>query len=107
MTSNKFVDIILIAYLVLGILFFENIPQWYLVITLFTFVKWITNYRKCTLSYIEIKLRRVRKEDGFMYTILDSLMNIRNRTPEIYFIYLFQMIILANTHMIWIKAFLP
>ena len=33
--------------------------------------RWITNYRQCTISYLECKLRGVKKEDGYIYNILN------------------------------------
>ncbi len=104
---SKLIDIALIIYVSFGIIFSEDIPDWYIAITLFTFIKWVTNYRKCTLSYIEVKLRGVRKEQGVLYQILDTLMNVRNRTPEIYFIYLFQIAMLTKHYSVWTRAVFP
>lgn len=44
--------------------------------------RWITNYRKCTLSFIECKIRGVKKEKGIIYQILDPIFDI-NKLPII------------------------
>lgn len=59
-------------------LFYNNIPESYVMLSLYLSFKWIFNYRKCTLSYYEVKLRGVRKEDGYLYQFLEKLMNFRN-----------------------------
>ena len=35
--------------------------------------RWITNYRKCTISYYECKLRGVKKEKGILFNILNNI----------------------------------
>jgi hypothetical protein len=42
-------------------------------------MKWLTDYRKCTLSYIECKLRGVPKEQGYLYQLLEQVMSINQR----------------------------
>ena len=37
--------------------------------------KWLSDYRKCTLSYIEIKLRNIKKEQGILYNFLEDLID--------------------------------
>lgn len=34
-------------------------------------------YKKCTLSYIEVKLRGVPKEEGYIYRLLDGFIELR------------------------------
>ena len=55
--------------------------------------RWITDYRKCTISYLECKLRGVRKEKGIIYNILEPLYDI-NKTNHRYLIYIIVIIIL-------------
>lgn len=55
-----------------------TIPTAYIKLLLFFFLKIIFDYNKCTISYIEVKLRRVKKEEGYLYNFLTSLNNIRN-----------------------------
>ncbi|AUF82641.1 hypothetical protein TetV_559 [Tetraselmis virus 1] len=55
----------------------KNIPQWYIGLLLFGGFKIIFNYRKCTISYIECKLRGVKKEQGILNSFLDGIINLR------------------------------
>lgn len=41
--------------------------------------RWITNYRKCTISYLECKLRGVKKDDGYIYNILNPLFDVNKK----------------------------
>lgn len=45
--------------------------------------KWITNYRKCTVSYLECKIRGVKKEEGIIYQLLDPIINVNIYTNNI------------------------
>ena len=67
-------------YLVLGLLcLFKNgkTPKYYIGILIFLSFKWIFNYRKCTLSWMECKIRGVKKEDGYLNRFLDNIVDIR------------------------------
>ena len=44
-------------------------------ICIYLLFKWVTDYRKCTISYIEIKLRNVEKEQGILYNFLEDLID--------------------------------
>ena len=55
--------------------------------------KWIFNHNKCTFSYIECKLRNVKKERGYIYRFLDSIINI-NKKKYFIFIYIFTLFII-------------
>ena len=58
--------------------------------------RWITDYRKCTISYIECKLRGVKKEDGYLYNTLEPIFDY-NKSEYRYLIYLlFIIIIIIN-----------
>ena len=57
-------------YLMIGLLsiyFKKPLPRIYLGLLIFFVFKWIFNYRKCTLSYIECKIRNVKKEKSHIY----------------------------------------
>ena len=72
--------IIAYLYLFLGYYFIynnENINKNYLALLIFFSFKIIFNYRKCTISYIECKLRGVKKEQGYLYRFLDIIINLR------------------------------
>lgn len=66
------------VYLVVGIYFSTNtIPKWYFALVLYVSLKLVFNYRKCTLSYIEVKARGVRKEEGYLYNLLEAIVDVR------------------------------
>ena len=69
--------------------------SWILGLVLFFTVKWIFNYRKCTLSYIEIKLRGVKKEKGLLYNFLNKCVDLR-QNKIIYLLYLLSFILLLD-----------
>jgi len=54
----------------------------------FFLIKWIIDYRKCTVSYIECKLRGVKKEQGVVYNIMEDILDI-NKSRYKYLIYIF------------------
>jgi hypothetical protein len=90
--------ILLIVYLFLflGLFLLNNdstIPKVYMVILLFFLTKLIFNYRKCTVSYIECKLRKVKKEQGYLNSFLNSIVDLRY-TPHVYIMYFLSAIIL-------------
>ena len=43
----------------------ETLNQTALVICFYFLFRWLTNYRKCTISFIECKTRGIKKEKGF------------------------------------------
>ena len=90
--------ILLIVYLFLFLGLFlifndSTIPKVYMVILLFFLIKMLFNYRKCTISYIECKLRKVKKEQGYLNSFLNSIIDLRY-TPHVYIMYFLSAIIL-------------
>jgi len=80
-------DITLIIYIfysigIIIVLFDINIPNKiygaYIALILFFTLKWLFNYRNCTISYIEYRLRNSIKEDCILYNLLENIMEIRN-----------------------------
>jgi hypothetical protein len=74
--------ILLIVYLFLflGLILINNdstIPRPYIGIIIFFLIKLLFNYRKCTISYIECKLRKVKKEEGYLNSFIDSILDLR------------------------------
>jgi hypothetical protein len=63
-------------------------------ICIFLLIKWLSDYRKCTVSYLECKLRGVSKESGYIYMYLDPVLNL-NRHPDYKLFYLFVTVVLA------------
>jgi hypothetical protein len=56
-----------------------------MIISFFMFFKIILNYDKCTLSYMECKIRNVKKEEGYLYSFLNNLISIRYEKIFIFF----------------------
>jgi len=80
-TEESIYNIIIIIYLLIGFLYlFKDriIPQRYIVFIVFFTFKLIFNYRKCTFSYLECKIRNIKKEDGLLYSLMEHIVNLRN-----------------------------
>ena len=99
MNLDHIIQASILAYIIVGISCVCNnnitniIPEWYAMLTLYLFFKWIFNYRKCSISYYEFKLRGVKKEEGYLYQFLEKLIDFRY-SKKIYVIIIFQMYIL-------------
>lgn len=55
--------------------------------------KFITNYRLCTVSYIECKVRDVKQRDGYLNQVLDPIIDLRE-TKHLFPILIISLIIL-------------
>lgn len=55
--------------------------------------KWIFDYHKCTFSHIECHLRNIKKEKGFLYNLLENIINL-NKSKYRYWVYPVTMLIL-------------
>ena len=71
----------------------NDINESTIIICLYFLFRWITNYRKCTISFIECKLRGVKKEQGFLYQIINPIIDL-NKSENRYYIYSIVFIIL-------------
>ena len=49
-------------------------------------IKMICNYKKCTFSYLECKIRKVKRQDGYLASLIDHIVDLRN-TPHKYILY--------------------
>ena len=87
--------LILLLLLISSILDYDKLNEISSVIIIYLLFRWITNYRKCTISYLECKIRRVKKEQGYLYNILEELFDL-NKTDFIYLIYILFGIILIK-----------
>ena len=91
---EKILIFIFLFYGLVNLLIGRKIEIGYIGILLFFLLKMITNYRKCTISYIECKLRNVKKEKGYLNKCMDSILNLRD-SSECGFIYIYSLIILS------------
>jgi hypothetical protein len=82
--------LILFLLYLLSLCFYNNKISQFFIIILCNFIlyKFITNNRKCILSYIECKLRKIKKEKSVIYNSLEEIYNI-NTTNYKYLLYLF------------------
>lgn len=89
-----FYIILFLAYLT-SLCFYKNrIEQICAIIfCLLVLYKFTLNYRKCTVSYIECKIRKIKKEEGFIYNALDEIYNL-NQTKYKKLVILFIVFIL-------------
>jgi hypothetical protein len=78
---------IVYIYIILGISYMgieKAIPRNYVAIIGYFLFKMVTGYDKCTLSYIECKLRHVKKEDSYIYDFLHSIISLKNTPHKVY-----------------------
>jgi len=59
-----------------------------IVICLYFLFKWFTNYDKCTIVYMESKIRNIHPKKTFVYTAINEVKN-ENKCNEKYYIYMF------------------
>lgn len=79
--DKKLTYFILILYIFYGLdkIFYNNpIDHSYMIISFFMFFKIIMNYYQCTISYIECKMRNVKKEEGYLFNFLNNFIQLRN-----------------------------
>ena len=54
------------------------LPDLYLTLLLFFAFKTIFNYRRCTVAYVECKIRGVGRDDGYLNQLMDGVIDLRN-----------------------------
>ena len=54
------------------------LPRTYLILLCFFAIKLIFNARKCTVSYLECKIRGVPKKRGYVNWFLDGIVDLRD-----------------------------
>ena len=72
--------IFLYLYLFVGIfmiLYKVQIPLIYLLCLAFCSIKFITNYRVCSVAYLECKVRDIKREESLMNKFLDPIVDLR------------------------------
>jgi hypothetical protein len=68
-------------YLAIGYYFIYNnynLDQDYIGLMMFLSLKIIFYYKKCTISYLECKIRGVKKEEGYLYRLLEGIISVRH-----------------------------
>ena len=105
--------VITYLYLFIGmisILLKKPLHRTYIVILVFMLFKFISNYRLCTVSYIECKIRDVKRGQSYLNQVLDPIIDLRE-TKHFYSVIIISLIILYYDLIIfdnikYIKAFL-
>lgn len=93
--DKKLTYLILFLYISYGLFMMmlnRKIEASYMAITIFILFKIVFNYDKCTISYIECKIRGVKKTEGYLYTFLNNFIQIRNE--KIFIVFLIYIILL-------------
>jgi hypothetical protein len=78
--NKEIIELIVIIYNIIGLIFISlnyTIPNWFIVCGMYSLFKIITNYRKCTISYLECKIRGVKREFGYLNSLLDGITDLR------------------------------
>jgi len=76
------IDIIIYLFLCIGLYFMIlniYIPTEYMHLLLFFTIKILIDYRKCNISYLECKIRNVKKEEGYLNYLINSVCDIKYR----------------------------
>ena len=84
-------------YLLFGIFMIfknETISMMYLLLLLFCSFKVVTNYRICSVAYMECKLRNIKRNESIMNQFLDPIVDLRY-TEHIYLLTILSFIILV------------
>ena len=98
-TEKTIYNIIVGVYLVVGILFVfidKYVPPQFTILIVFFMLKMLFNYKKCTISYLECKLRHVKREDGYLASLLDHIVDLRN-TKYKNLLYIISLAIMMHT----------
>ena len=93
-------------YLLIGIFTMISgyrLPYIYLLCLAFCSMKVVTNYRVCSVAYLECKIRDIKREKSLMNQFLDPIIDLRY-TDHIYPLTVLSFIILTY-HFIYLKRF--
>ena len=94
------------SYLIYGLMMMiqgEILPFIYLFCLAFASFKVTTNYRVCSVAYLECKLRDVKRNESYMNKFLDPIVDLRY-TDHIYILTLISFIILIY-NFVYLKRF--
>ena len=93
--KNYSISILLLIFLIIS-LFIKNetVNQSALVLCFYFLFRLLTNYRKCTISFIECKIRGIKKECGLLYNCIDPIIDY-NKNNYRFYLYIFILIVLS------------
>lgn len=72
-----------LLYGILSIITKKEVSMLYLFLLLFCCFKVTTNYRVCSVAYLECKLRKIKRDDSIVNQFLDPIVDLRY-TEHIY-----------------------
>ena len=65
-------------------------------IAIFLLIKWFTDYRKCTVSYLECKIRDIPSDQGIVNSIMTPILDINKEKNKIFIYVLVTYILCLN-----------
>lgn len=77
MKKELIIVYLFVIYGLIQVVLNKELNQVYFGLVLFISIKIFFNYRKCTISYLECKLRNVKKEEGYLNQLLDGIIDLR------------------------------
>lgn len=83
MIFHLFFVYIYLLFGILSIITKKELSILYLFLLLFCCFKVTTNYRVCSVAYLECKIRKIKREDSIMNKFLDPIVDLRY-TDHIY-----------------------
>lgn len=101
--NKEIIELIVITYNIIGLIFISLnyvIPNWFIVCGIYSLFKIITNYRKCTISYLECKIRGVKREFGYLNSLIDGITDLRYDTYYLIYIIIIMVIFLYYNYII-------
>ena len=102
--DNKCKIYIILYIIIIIFLFFslfsknKKIIEWSIAICIYLLFKWIFDYHKCTLSYLECKIRNIKKEDGFLYNFLENITNLNKSENKNIVYFAASIVLFINLH---------
>lgn len=83
-----------LSYGIIMIILKQNVSLLYLFLLLFCCFKITTNYRVCSVAFLECKLRDIKREESLVNKFLDPIVDLRY-SDHIYPLFLFSFYILT------------
>jgi len=103
MIFHLFFVYIYLLFGILSIITKKELSILYLFLLLFCCFKVTTNYRVCSVAYLECKIRKIKREDSIMNKFLDPIVDLRY-TDHIYPLVILSFYILTY-NFVYLKRF--
>lgn len=103
MKSSKLIDLYIILIFIMYVYLIHSIFSSDLFIIrssiflcIFLFLKLLINHRKCTFSYLECKLRNIKKEEGIIYNLCNFHGDLIYTSLNIYIYIIVLLVLIIN-----------